>query len=223
VKHLALALLAGAALAASNTVSAQDGPSAGDWEFRIGPDYTLSKTVNFKGGSSVTLDSNTGGKIGTAYYMTDEFSLGMDFAWSRPNFSGTIIGASGTANFVENGRAEFRTFNFTAAYHLLEGPIRPFGVIGLGYNWVSTNVASGPPVAGCWWDPWWGYICSGYQPTKGGSGLQYQAGAGVQFNFSEQFAVDADYRETWIQLHNSNGTPAFGSIEVIFIFRLSTG
>ena len=91
----------------------------------------------------------------------------------------------------------------------------------VGYNWTSTNIAVGPPVTGCWWDPWYGYICSGYQPTHGGSTLTYQAGVGVQYNFSRNFAIDADYKETWIQLHNASGTPGFGSVEVMFIFRLT--
>ena len=230
MKHLSLALLACAALAVSYAVRAQseDSPSAGDWEFRIGPDFVLSKTVNFKEGSSLKLDSSTGGKIGFAYYMTDAFSLGADFAYGRSNFSGTVVGNSGgtpgqppnTAT-IENGRAELSTFNFTGTYHLLDGPIKPFLALGLGYNWTSTNIAVGPPVTGCWWDPWYGYICSGYQPTHGGSSLTYQAGVGVQYNFSRNFAIDADYKETWIQLHNASGTPGFGSVEVMFIFRLT--
>jgi opacity protein-like surface antigen len=227
MKHLSLPLAACAALLASQALSAQGtGPSAADWEFRIGPVFVDSKTVDFNGGSSAKLDSNTGGRIGVAYYMTDQFSLGGEFAYSRANFNATVIGNSApgqppSTTRIEGGHAEFSTFNFTAAYHLLEGPIRPFGVAGIGWNWVNTNIATAPPQVGCWWDPWWGYICTPYQPTKGASSFTYQLGAGVQFNFNRQFAVDVDYRETWVELHNANGTPGFGSIEAMFVWRFT--
>ncbi|HMK29765.1 MAG TPA: outer membrane beta-barrel protein [Steroidobacteraceae bacterium] len=224
MKLLSIGLLACAALLASQAVSAQgSGPSAGAWEFTLGPVYTLSKSVNFEGGSSAKLESSVGGRFGIAYYLTDEFSFGGDFAYGRPNLTANVIGANGTANFVENGRATINSFNFTGTYHLLDGAIRPFALLGVGWNWVSTDIASGPPVAGCWWDPWWGYICSGYQPTHGASSLTGQLGLGVQLNFNESFAVNVDYRETWIQLQNANGTPGFGNIEALFIWRFGGG
>jgi opacity protein-like surface antigen len=224
-----LALLACVALLASRAASAQGtGPSAGSWEFTLGPVYAFSKQIGFKEGSTVDLASNTGGRLGFAFYMTDEFSVGGDFGYSRANFNATVVGdtASGqppTTVAIENGRTEFSTFNLTAAYHLLDGPIRPFGLLGLGYNWVHTNIATAPPQTGCWWDPWYGYICTTYQPTHGEGSLTYQVGAGVQFNFSEQLGVNVDYRETWIELHNANGTPGFGTVEAMFIWRFGGG
>jgi opacity protein-like surface antigen len=231
MKYLSLALVAGAALVASQTTVAQgygsgSGPSTGDWEFRIGPVFVDSKTVDYQGGSSVKLDSNTGGRIGIAYYMTPQFSLGGDFAYGNSSFNATVVGNSApgqppSTTRIENGHADFSTFNFTGTYHLLDGPIRPFGVAGIGWNWVSTNIATGPPVTGCWWDPWFGYICTPYQPTHGASSFTYQLGVGVQFNFNRQFGVDVDYKETWIELHNASGTPGFGSIEAMFIWRFT--
>ena len=108
---------------------------------------------------------------------------------------------------------------FDATYLFLQGPFKPFGKVGLGWNWVNTNIASGPPQTGCWWDPWWGYVCSGYQPTHGSSSFAYQVGAGVQANFSRSFAIDLDYQYTWIDLKNTSSTPGFGAIELLFVWR----
>ena len=110
---------------------------------------------------------------------------------------------------------------FDATYTLLDGPIKPFGVAGLGWNWVNTNIRHGPPQAGCWYDPWWGYVCNGYQPTHGASSFAYQIGAGVQFNFNRQFAIDADYKYTWIDLHNASSTPGIGGAELLFVWRFT--
>ncbi len=220
-RHLLLwALLA--LLAASQGAGAQmmnnTGGGAGDWEFRLGPVFNESKDIKFDGGSTANLKSDTGFKFGAGYYVTDHLIVGGNFGWARSDFNGTVRGTNGASSY-ENGRVDLSTLMFDATYTLLEGPIKPFGVVGLGWNWASTNIASGPPQTGCWWDPWWGYICSGYQPTKGSTSFAYQIGAGVQFNFSRAFAVTADYRYTVIDLDNASSKPGISSIGMKFVWR----
>jgi len=41
----------------------------------------------------------------------------------------------------------------------------------------------------------------------------------LQFNLSRSFLIDLDYRYTWIQVSNANGTPGFSNIELLFIWR----
>ena len=211
-----------ALLAASQGAGAQmmnnTGGGAGDWEFRLGPVFNESKDINFDGGSTVHLKSDTGFKFGTDYYVTDHLIVGGNFGWARSDFTGTVRGTNGASSY-ENGRVDLSTLMFDATYTLLEGPIKPFGVVGLGWNWASTNIASGPPQTGCWWDPWWGYICSGYQPTKGSTSFAYQIGGGVQFNFTHAFAVTADYRYTVIDLNNASSKPGISSIGLMFVWR----
>jgi opacity protein-like surface antigen len=226
MKHPLLVLVSAAALAAVQGAGAQmmgggnTGGAMGDWEFRIGPVFQQSKNVGFKGGSNADIDSTTGVKIGTGYYVTDQLIIGGNFGYGQSNFNGTVQGGTGNiASHIENGHVDFSTLMFDATYTLLHGPIKPFGKVGLGWNWINTNIASGPPQTGCWWDPWWGYVCSGYQPTHGDSSFAYQVGAGVQFSFSRSFAIDADYQYTWIQLSNANGTPGFGAFELLFVWR----
>lgn len=230
MKHHLLIWAAAAGLAASQGAGAQmmghdAGGAMGDWEFRIGPIFLESKNVGFNGGSNADIDSTTGVKIGTGYYVTDQLIIGGNFSWAQSNFNGTVC--SGTANaqcvgpsaHIENGHADFSTMMFDATYTFLHGPIRPYGVVGLGWNWINTNIASAPPQTGCWWDPWWGYVCSTWQPTHGSSSFTYQVGGGVQFNFSRTFAINVDYRYTWFQLSNASGTPAIGSVELMFVWR----
>ena len=221
-----LVLVSASALTASQGVGAQMlggggsvTASPGDWEFRIGPVWQGSNNVSFNGGSNAEINRTTGVKIGVGVYVTPQLAIGMNFGWSSASFSGTVKSNVGTSS-VENGTLDSDTLNFDAIYTVLDGPIKPYGVIGLGWNWVNTNIASGPPQVGCWWDPWWGYVCNGYQPTKGSSGFTWQAGAGVQFNVSRQFAVDLDYRYTWIDLQHANGTPGVGTLGLLFVWRV---
>ncbi len=224
MKHHLLILASAAALAASQSVGAQmmggGGGARGDWEFRIGPVFQESKNVSFHGGSSADIDSTTGIKIGAGFYVTDQLIIGGNFGYGQSSFNGTVqSGSPGLSAQIENGHVDFSTLMFDATYTFLQGPIRPFGKVGLGWNWINTNIASGPPQYGCWWDPWWGYICSGYQPTHGSSNFAYQVGAGVQANFSRSFAIDLDYQYTWVDVSNATSTPGFGAIELLFVWR----
>jgi len=225
MKHHLLILAAATALAATHGAGAQmmghdTGGSMGDWEFRIGPVFLESKNVGSNGGSHADIDSTTGVKIGAGYYVTDQLIIGGNFSWAQSTFNGSVAsGTPGLSASIENGHVDFSTMMFDATYTFLHGPIRPYGVVGLGWNWINTNIASGPPQTGCWWDPWWGYVCSGWQPTHGASSFTYQAGAGVQVNFTRTFAIDLDYRYTWIDLSNANGTPGFGGVSLMFVWR----
>ena len=231
MKHHLLVLLAASALAASQSAMAQFGhgdvnASAGDWEFRIGPVFTESKNIAFNGGSNANVDSTTGVKIGTGWYVSPHLAIGMNFAWANTSFNGTVCSTSiacSAANppsiHIENGHVDFSTLNFDGTYTFLEGPLKPFIVAGIGWQWLNTNIASAPPQTGCWWDPWWGYVCSTWQPTHGSSSFTYQVGGGIQFNFSRSFAVNVDYRYTWFQLDHASGTPAIGSVELMFLWR----
>jgi opacity protein-like surface antigen len=225
MKNLFLVLASTAALSAWQAGNAQTSNIAGgtgDWEVRIGPVWMDSKTVNFDGGTSMKLDSNTGFKLGTGYYVTDALIVGGNFAYSRGDFSGTVAsGAPGGGGHIENGHSDYSTLMFDATYLFIPGSaFKPFVEGGLGWTWVNTNIAAGPPQTGCWWDPWWGYVCSGYQPTVSNSSFAFQAGLGVQANFSHSFAVTAAVKDTWIKLANSSGTPGFPTIELMFNWRI---
>jgi opacity protein-like surface antigen len=223
MKRLFLVLAFTAALGASQAASAQyassQGPAAGDWEFRIGPVFMNSQDVDFKGGSTAKVKSNTGIKGGAGYYLNENLVLGGNFAYSKADFSGTVNGGTAGTTAFENGRLEFSSLMFDATYNFAQGPFRPFVEGGLGWNWINTNIATGPPQVGCWWDPWWGYVCNGYQPTKSNSSFAYQLGVGAQLNFNREFGLSASYKKTWIDMKNSSSTPGFDGFELLFNWR----
>jgi opacity protein-like surface antigen len=175
------------AVAVGPAPAAVTGPLQGDWEFRIGPTFGLSQDVDFSNGSAQIKDT-TGLKLGAAYYLTEHLSFGGYFSYSHGDFSSEVIN-SGVKVGVQDGHETSSTLLFDTSYSFLHGPLRPYVEGGLGYSWVDTNIASGAPVAGCWWDPWWGYVCSGYQPTHGTSSAVGQLGAGLQYNFNHEFGI----------------------------------
>jgi opacity protein-like surface antigen len=191
------------------------GPAEGDWEFRIGPIFGFSQNVDFSTGSADIKDT-IGIKLGAAYYLTDHLALGGDFSFSRGDFS-SVVTNNGASVGVQDGSASSSTLLFDATYSFLHGPLRPYVEAGLGYAWVDTNISSGLPVVGCWWDPWWGYVCSGYQPTRGTSSWVGQLGTGLQYNFNHDFGVSVGYKEDWVKL--ASKSTGFGGIELMFDWR----
>jgi len=229
MKQRVLGLVAGAALFAMQAASAQyiaggggSGPAAGDWELRIGPQFIESKTIDFQGGASAKVDSSTGVKIGAGYYLTDGLVLGGNFSWSHADFSATAASATGSGTYeITGGHVDSTTFIFDARYKFLDGPFRPWVEAGLGGTWISTNIPNGYAQAGCWWDPWWGYICGTYQSTKGGSAFAGQLGAGFEVNFNRSYGLSAGYLWTEQSIDHASGHPAFSGIEVMFNWRFT--
>jgi opacity protein-like surface antigen len=220
--NIAWGLLAAVALTvppAANAQLSSSGAQAHDWEFIIGPSFLLSDSnISFGHGTSASIDSTVGFKIGGYYYLTDHFSIGGTYGYAGAGFNATIASANTppTGSTLSNGHLYINQFMFDARYSLLEGPIRPYGLAGMGYNYTNSNVANGYS-SGCWWDPWWGYYCGTYAHTKSVSGFTYQVGAGVEVNFSRTFALSVGYNETWVDW--SHGTPGFGSVDLMFVWR----
>ena len=101
-------------------------------------------------------------------------------------------------------------------YNFLAGPLTPYVTGALGWNWMNTDVASGPPTTGCWWDPWWGYVCSRFQPTRTLDSFVYQLGIGLRYDLNEKIALDAAYRKSWLDYSNTSSQPDTDAILVNF-------
>ena len=118
---------------------------------------------------------------------------------------GTVFQNSTEADFKGGSQAEFDS---DTSFKL------GFVTGGLGWSWVDTNIATEPPQVGCWWDPWYGYICTSFQDTKTLDGLAYQLGVGARYDFSDTLAVHGSYRINWIDFDQAEGTPDFDGFEL---------
>jgi len=144
MKHHLLILASAVVLAASQGAGAQQmfqntGGAAGDWEFRIGPVFQESKSIDFKGGSTAKLDSTTGFKIGTGVYVTNQLIVGGNFSYGQSNFNGTVnSGTPGISASIENGHVDFSTLMFDAT--------RSFAIdVDYQYTWIDLSNTSSTP------------------------------------------------------------------------------
>jgi opacity protein-like surface antigen len=207
---MVLACIAGLAL--SQSVLAQS--RSGQWETRVGIAFQSSAEADFEGGTTADFDSDTGFRLGFGYHYNEHLEFGGTWGYGQTDYEAAIAGDQIGEIFNVRGEYEYMTLSGDVTWNLMAGPFTPFVTGALGWSWVDTNIATGPPQTGCWWDPWWGYVCSSFQNTKSLDGVMYQLGAGARYDFRNNFSIHGSYRVTWVDLDNADGTPDFDGFEL---------
>ncbi len=176
-------------------IALAQGNRAQSWEWSIGTLYQESKAMGSEGGSTLDVDDAFGLALNIGYNFTDNLSLGLDFDWIEPDYKAvliddTVVPADSTV--IDH---KFTQFNWRVkgTYSFLDGPFRPFIEGGVGWTFVDSNVADGPPIVGCWWHPWWGYICDGFYNTFSDDTFTYGLGLGARYYFPGGTFLKAGY------------------------------
>ena len=216
VPMVAAGALAGA-LALPSPVQAQGRERAGSLEFILPIILTPSTHFNGQGGSSADLNSNLGFGLGMNYNVNNHFQVGGLFSWSYRNYTANIVDTNGVTTKA-TGTLSASTIGLNATYFLMPSGTSPYVTGGFGSTFVDTNIPNGLPATGCWYDPWYGYICNTYVPTKTQTALSYQAGAGMRFELNRTFSVQGSYNRMWIDLTSS--TPSMDLWRLDFVFRM---
>jgi hypothetical protein len=160
----------------------EDGPVTGDIRFQ------------FK-------DAWSGG-IGLGYHLNNHFALNAEFVMGYMDYQ---------ADFRDSrlwGTMFQSTGKFNVDYNILRGPLTPFVSAGLGYYFQDTGVPSGPPGYYCWWDHWWGWVCTGYTPTHTDTYFTLNSQAGVRWEINEFVFAKVWGGATWLNVGQGAGWPA---------------
>ena len=181
-------------LVALPIISNAQGNRADSWEATASAIFQESNNLGGEGGSSLDIDSAIGFGINFAYNLSSKLALGMDFEFLRPDYSAILIDDTGARPDVEFNH-ELRQFNgrFKGAYNFTDGPFTPFVEAGFGWSYFDSNVADGPPATGCYWHPWWGYVCANYYDTFDDTVFTYGLGAGLRYEFVGGAFIKASY------------------------------
>ena len=155
--------------------------------------------------------------FGLSYNLNKHIELGTSFASGNSNYVGTRIlddGSNTPEKFTSNMYTSNINFNFT--YNLLSTPFSPFITANLGSSYIDSGVPSGDVINVCRWDPWWGtYICGPVSLTYTTSEMNYGAGAGLRYDFSQKLYIKGGVYKNYIDLNTTN-TPDFTSYQFIF-------
>jgi opacity protein-like surface antigen len=206
-----------ALIACATVANAQD--REGRWEFTLGTMYQNSAKLAFEGGSKVNTDSDFGFQMTMGYHMTDALVASFGLDWQGVGYDALVKRDNGSISSISGSYDAWATsVNFL--YHLTEGPVVPYIGAGVGWTRIDSNVPSGLPSTGCWWDPWYGYVCYTSYPTHSTDAFSYQALAGIRYEYNPRSFVRLGYTSQWLDLHKATSTPRFDvfSLEFGWIF-----
>ncbi|MBP2683091.1 MAG: putative Lipoprotein [Deltaproteobacteria bacterium] len=224
-----LLVIAGAlALLTVSTFAAAADPTSyrnreGRYEITLQPRYIASKTIDFGGGTSIDTDDDLGFGMGFGYNFTNKFALHADWSWASMNYNAKInttdSAGNPTGTTTASGTLDSSTLALNLSYYFLDGPLTPFVLGGIGWTWVDSNIPSGLPTGGCWWDPWYGYICTTYQETYAKDYFSYSLGLGGRWDVSPGFFLRGSVVWQWMDTGKA-GTTDFpgGRLDIGFLF-----
>jgi len=89
-------------------------------------------------------------------------------------------------------------------YNFMQRSFTPYIEGGIGWTKLDSNIPSSPPQTGCWWDPWWGYICFTDWDTYKASKFTYNLAVGVRWDFSNFMYSKAAYNREFLSLKNGS-------------------
>ena len=208
-----------AALLCLSIQSVQADSRGPGWEFGVDALYQSSQDIAFNGGSAASLDDDFGLRMNFGYRFSDRLELQLGIDWQNIDYDVTI--ASSAPDVEVSGRGSLEAFTPRASLHFnfMEGPFTPYVNAGIGYSFIDTNIPDAPPQTVCWWDPWWGYVCSGYQSTRNVDEFTYQVGAGIRWDMSPGYSLRFGYEKQWMDLGEATSTPDFDQFRLGVVFR----
>lgn len=215
--RVALCLLAASLLATAQAQSDKRGPG---WDFGADVIYQDSTDLTFEGGSSLALDDDLGVALTFGYRFNSRFELAFALDWQSMDYEATLqSGLLPGVSIDVSGDMESFTPRVWGNYNFIDGPLTPFVNAGIGWSFVDTNIPTSRVQVGCWWDPWWGYICTPYQSTKSIDDFVYQVGIGGRWDFSNGFTLRLAYEKHWFDYSKATSTPDFDQFKLGIAFR----
>lgn len=174
------------------------------WEFGADLLYQNSQDVDFDGGTNVEFDSDIGISLYAGYRFSERFEVQMGLDWSNTDYDVSFASNPAGNSFSASGEIEQFTPFVKGIFNFMEGPITPYISGGIGYSFIDTNIPDGPPQGVCWWDPWYGEICTVYQSTRTTEEFTYNAGLGVRWDLSTGYSMRLSYEKHWYDMDNAS-------------------
>lgn len=190
------------------------------WEFGGELLYQTSQDIEFEGGSSVSTDSDVGFALTFGYRINAHLEVQMGLDWTTVDYDATILGGTGNNNLAVTieGEMETLTPRIGVNYNFIDGPFTPYVSGVIGYSFIDTNIPDGPPQIGCWWDPWYGEVCTAWQETRSVDEFMYGVGAGVRWDASDTLSFHLGYEKHWLDFSQAESGADFDQFKLGIAF-----
>jgi len=188
------------------------------WESSFQLVYQSGETLTGPRGANAEFDDDFGFGFGVTYHVNNHFSVGGDFSFLTPSYDATLIDENDQP-FNLRARADIFTGQFRGTYHLLAGPLTPYVEGGLGWTYIDSNVTDQPPIVGCWFDPFWGFICGSFFDTYSDTSFSYSAGVGMRWDITPDIGVRGGVSRLRVDLdRGGNSDVDVGKVELVWRF-----
>jgi opacity protein-like surface antigen len=174
----------------------------GEWNVSLGAVYQIDEGVSGEQGTGLELDDDWGLSLVIGYNFNNRLALGFEMSFLDPKYDYTYLPATDDPADGPNGdpvtisnRANIFNGVFRGTWYLASGAVAPFIDVLGGWRYIDSNIASGPGGVVCWWDPWWGYICSQTWSTYTDTSFTYGAGLGLRWDVTRDMFLRAGW--TW--------------------------
>jgi len=192
----------------------------GIYEITLSPRYVYSNTVYGQNGSKADISSDWGWGFGIGFNFTENWAFNFDIGWNSMNYTVTAGGVPSGSPATYSGRLDSSSTLFSATYNFMKKRITPYISGSLGWIFIDSNIPSGPPSTACWWDPWWGYVCRDYLPTKTSTNFSYGGTLGLRYDIGKSLFLRAGYNKTWIDFSKLSNTD-FDSVRLDIGFAMN--
>ena len=160
------------------------------WEILFTPQFISGKSFSFSKGTKIDFNDRSGWSFGLGYSFTEHLTLDLNFASSSSNYTATIINDK---DQTEELSASLYSSSITAdmSYNLLNQALTPYINGHLGSSFIDTGIWNGEIYSGCWFHPYWGYICSPVAGTHTRTEFAYGGGLGLRYDAHNRLLIKA--------------------------------
>jgi hypothetical protein len=165
----------------------------GTWE--IGGTLLDLSSVDLFGpnGSSILVDDETGFGFTGAYNVTNRFAAGLDISYSDPAYVATFVPDGPVAPQTIGANLDVNVIHLKAIFNILESDFTPYVELGGGWTYIDSNIVSDFSGPICWWDPWWGYICTNYYETYSDTRTSWNYALGIRWESDSSLVLKASW------------------------------
>jgi len=181
--------------------------------------YQNGLDKDFEGGSSLDIDSNVGWGITLGWNWTAKWNLAYKLTVTKPGYSATIVPEDPieSPQTIDYTMSKY-SHQFNVTYNFMDRAFTPFIQAGAGVTTLDSNIPEQPPQTGCWWDPWWGYICSTTWSTFSTTKFSYNLGLGVRWDINNALFTRASLNREIVSVKSGNLNFDLVTLEIGMIF-----
>lgn len=178
------------------------------WDFTIQTRYAGKTTFAGEGGSSAELEADLGWGLGFGYNVNERFNMGFAFTWRNPNYTATVVPDEVDESGVYSNWMDMGTIALTAEWNILPKTITPYINGAIGWTLINTNIPA-DMYSGCYYDPWYGYVCGSSYSTYGSDAMSYSIGLGLRMELNDAAFIRVGYEYDGISHEGSEGVNIF--------------